>query len=116
MCRSRASTQCAHLISRRYEQARYLPSNAWCLCAVCHTRWTYDPLGWDALMRATFGPAEWEQRLMMARIPVKPDYTILRLLLLRQLTEEIRTEGMQGLDAQVEKILARHEEYERKTA
>lgn len=115
LCGTNSQTQCAHLISRRYHAVRHAldPANAWCLCARCHARWTNDPLGWDDLMERTFGPVEWARRKAMARVPCRPDYSLMRVPLRLLLVAEMAG-GTHGLDAQVDKILARHEEYERR--
>jgi 5-methylcytosine-specific restriction endonuclease McrA len=113
LCGTNSNTQCAHLISRRYHAVRHAldPQNAWCLCARCHTRWTHDPLGWDELMERTFGVAEWARRKAQARVPCRPDYSLMRVPL-RLLLVATAANGTYGLDAQVEKVLRRHDEYE----
>jgi hypothetical protein len=109
LCRSNFLTQCAHLISRRYESSRIDDTNAWCLCLYCHKRYTEDPLGWDALMETTFGVVEWSKRKHNALVPVRVDYSQaiipLRLLLLN----EVKLRGPCGLEAQLEKLIARHD-------
>lgn len=111
LCNANSDTQCAHLISRRYEQCRVSLDNAWCLCRRCHARWTHDPLGWDELMERAFGPVEWAKRKSEAQIPVRPDWSALRLVMKWQLVDVLRG-GAHGLDVQAERILARHEEWE----
>ena len=39
--------QCAHGFSRRYQTVRWNETNAWCLCAGCHTFYTHHPIEWD---------------------------------------------------------------------
>ena len=39
--------QCAHLFSRRYEGARWMPANAVALCAGHHVFYTHRPEEWD---------------------------------------------------------------------
>lgn len=115
LCGANRGTQCAHLISRRYKQSRHLSANAMCLCMACHKRWTEDPLGWDDLMERMLGPVEWAQRKADARVPTRPDYSLMRIPLRLLLLEEIRQRGTTfGLDAQVEALLLRHEQVERK--
>jgi hypothetical protein len=109
LCSSDHNTQCGHLISRRYASCRHDQGNAWTLCSRCHSRWTHDPLGWDELMERAFGPVDWAKRKFAAQIPSKPDYSLMRIPLLLLLKEAIRKNGTCGLEAQVDKLLARHE-------
>lgn len=105
-----AATQCAHLISRRYHGRRWSSENAWCLCSRCHDRWTHDPLGWDDLMEASLGVVEWAKQKREAQPISKAtahQLSQMRLPLLLLVREQAR-KGMFGLDAQVEKIEARH--------
>jgi hypothetical protein len=116
LCGSTYRTQGAHLISRRYHGPRWSPSNCWCLCAQCHARYTNDPIGWDMLMRQTFGAAEWETRLAYARVVSKATthrLSLLRVALKMLLIAEARTAGTSGLDEQVGRMLDRHERYEK---
>lgn len=53
-CGSPYRPQCAHIVSRRYHATRFDRDNAVCLCAACHTRWTWDPLGWEAWVEERF--------------------------------------------------------------
>jgi hypothetical protein len=109
LCRRGGDTQCAHLISRRYHQCRHNFDNAWCLCRSCHARWTHDPLGWDDLMERTFGAVEWGRRKQLAQVQTRPDYSAMRLPLRLLLLAEANAAGDYGLDAQVEKLLLRHD-------
>jgi 5-methylcytosine-specific restriction endonuclease McrA len=112
--------QCAHLISRRYFRFRWSfdSLNAWGLCARCHKRWTEDPLGWDALMVDYHGEAAWRQRCVEARVPTRPDLSVLRFALRRLLEEEVRTASgphafdLYGLADRVAAILNRHDKHE----
>lgn len=109
LCRSNLFTQCAHLISRRYESCRIDETNAWCLCRTCHKRYTEDPLGWDGLMETTFGVVEWAKRKRDAQVPTRIDYSAARIPLLQMLLREVKARGgAGGLEAQVERIIERH--------
>ena len=46
-CKSNYRLQCAHIISRRYQQVRWEVRNAVCLCSGCHMYFTYHPLEWE---------------------------------------------------------------------
>lgn len=111
LCGSDYMTQCAHLVSRRYKSLRHSFDNAWCLCLSCHKRWTEDPLGWDDLVERAVGIVEWQRRKFEARVPCRPDYSLmrtpLRLLLVGQAIN-----GAFGLDGQIERILSRHTPYD----
>lgn len=73
-CGSKDRPQCAHLVSRRYRATRWNPSNAICLCAGCHTRYTFDPLGWDEYLE-NYCPSIWREMRRLARLGVaKVDY------------------------------------------
>lgn len=87
LCRAPYRPQCAHLISRRYLAVRWDLDNAWCLCAACHKRYTEDPLAWLALMEDTFGREAWRMRVQQARIPTRPDLSMVRLALAEQARE-----------------------------
>lgn len=113
LCGATGNTQGAHLISCRYKSVAHQPDNLWALCVRCHKRWTEDPLGWDDLMERAFGPVEWSKRKFEAQIPCRPDYSLMRYPL-KLLLVTAAAHGTHGLDAQVDKILARHEEYERR--
>ena len=47
--------QAAHGFSRRYHATRWNLLNGWCLCSGCHVRYTFDPIGWDDILRDLMG-------------------------------------------------------------
>lgn len=47
-CHKRSNLQCAHVLSRRYNNTRVDLGNAFCLCAGCHFYFTHHPLEWEA--------------------------------------------------------------------
>ena len=49
--------QCAHGFSRRYLGVRWNESNAWALCAGCHTFYTHHPIEWDDWLADKWGLA-----------------------------------------------------------
>jgi hypothetical protein len=74
LCSSDQYPQWAHLVSRRYHGTRWQERNGWTLCRRCHMKWTYDPLGWDALVEQRIGAEAWATLKACARILSKPDY------------------------------------------
>lgn len=62
-CRSKANLQCAHLISRRYQQVRWNLRNAVSLCRSCHVMFTYRPLEWDIYIRSSILPPKTYEEL-----------------------------------------------------
>lgn len=81
LCTGKYRIQSAHLISRRYLATRWTTENAWALCWPCHVRYTFDPLGWDALCEAALGPVDWAQMKAAAQERVRPDYVRLAVAL-----------------------------------
>jgi hypothetical protein len=55
LCGTDSGIQAAHIISRRYHATRWDLSNGWPLCNREHLRYTFDPLGWDALCYQRLG-------------------------------------------------------------
>jgi hypothetical protein len=74
LCGSDQYPQWAHLVSRRYHGTRWQEANGWTLCRRCHMKWTYDPLGWDALCEQRLGAEAWANLKARARMLSKPDY------------------------------------------
>lgn len=54
-CGETTNLQCAHIISRRYSRTRTDLSNAFCLCAGCHMRFTEWPLEFGAFVEQKLG-------------------------------------------------------------
>ena len=73
LCGSRSRLQAAHGFSRRYYGTRWLPINGFCLCSGCHVRYTYDPLGWDAILREQWGEPVYEELRGRAQAVTRPD-------------------------------------------
>jgi len=72
-CGKREGLQAAHGFSRRYRSTRWLPINGFCLCAGCHVRFTYDPLGWQKYLREAWGHDVYEELMDRAMVFAKPD-------------------------------------------
>jgi hypothetical protein len=54
-CNRVDSLQCAHIISRRYSATRTVLSNAFCLCAKCHMRFTEWPVEFATFVTQQIG-------------------------------------------------------------
>lgn len=76
-CGTDQRLQCAHLISRRYHQVRWDLNNATILCASCHLKYTYDPLGWEVFIEKSFGKKLYEELKYKARQYGKIDHKAL---------------------------------------
>lgn len=46
-CHTNRDLQCAHVLSRSYNQVRTDLGNAFCLCRGCHLFFTHRPLEWE---------------------------------------------------------------------
>jgi hypothetical protein len=97
LCNQRFRVQCAHLVSRRYYSVRWDLRNAWGLCWPCHARYTFDPLGWDALVEDAVGVVDWAKLKDEARlggIGDSTDYEALAIALRMLLEEQKRESGV----------------------
>lgn len=63
--------QCAHIISRRYAATRTDETNAFCLCARDHFRFTENPDEWMDFIDTTIGRAEYDRLKQKALAGVK---------------------------------------------
>lgn len=112
LCGQDFRVQCAHLVSRRYYTVRWSTENARGLCWPCHARYTFDPLGWDAVCEDWLGAVEWSKLKDTARaggLGEKVDYEMLVLALPALLRQQIHESGLpQSLNAQIEKLEARY--------
>ncbi len=69
-CGSHMRPQTAHIVSRRYHATRWCLDNAVCLCASCHTRYTYKPIEWEDWVEEHF-PGRLAQLKARARAGVR---------------------------------------------
>lgn len=60
-CGSTDFLQCAHVVSRRYSATRTDLSNAFCLCAGCHRRFTDWPLEFNKFVEKKIGLEAYEE-------------------------------------------------------
>jgi hypothetical protein len=96
LCGGDYRVQCAHLVSRRYYSVRWSPENAVALCWPCHARYTFDPLGWDAVCEDWKGVVEWAKLKDTARaggLGEKVDYPMLVFALGALLRHTIKDKG-----------------------
>jgi hypothetical protein len=66
-CGKAESLQCAHIVSRRYNNTRTDERNAWCLCAGCHLFLTEHPEEHVWFAQATIGDKVYEELRLLAR-------------------------------------------------
>jgi len=60
VCGKTERLQAAHGFSRRYHATRWNLLNGRCLCSGCHVRYTFDPIGWDDILRGEGVCELWE--------------------------------------------------------
>jgi hypothetical protein len=97
LCGQEFRVQCGHLVSRRYYSQRWSLDNARALCWPCHARYTFDPLGWDAVCEDWLGPVEWCKLKDAARaggLGEKVDYEMLPIALSMLLRHQIKESGV----------------------
>lgn len=61
MPKSQTRLECAHIIARNYAATRTDESNAYCLCASHHARFTHWGVEWFRFIEATIGMEEYER-------------------------------------------------------
>lgn len=114
LCNQHFRVQCAHLVSRRYYGVRWDMRNAWALCWPCHARYTFDGLGWDALVEDAVGVVAWaklKDEARLAGIGDSTDYEALAIALRALLDEQKRESGVPDTLAEVlRKVEERHRE------
>jgi len=89
-CGRRASAgwqlECAHYISRRFKQTRWVLSNATTLCHIHHRWYSEHATEWELLARRRLG-REYDRLLLLAKGPAqkKPDEVMVRAALREEL-------------------------------
>ncbi len=82
-CWSVANLQAAHIVPRTWVWTRTDESNAFCLCAKCHARFTDFPDEWMGFIERTIGLAEYlrlkDKALAGVRVKFDWDTEVLRL-------------------------------------
>ena len=86
-CKTRPSTECAHIISRRYGRVRCELDNAWGLCAGCHRHVDQEARLKLGLTYETIGRYRYDELWEQANDGQKVDWAALRVELKARLVE-----------------------------
>lgn len=80
--------QWAHILSRSYLNTRWMPENAFCLCAGCHMYFTNHPAEWEVFVETMIGRDHYIELRRKALEYNKTDYdAILEDLRSREMRE-----------------------------
>lgn len=73
--RDYALLQCAHIVSRKYSATRTDLSNAFCLCARCHRRFTDWPVEFARFVVDRIGTEKYDELTRKAQEVTKMDWS-----------------------------------------